>query len=648
MCALAITVSAQYPAHAQSQPKEVALSEFGELPDVEEVALSPSGDRIALVMKMEDTRILTFIGPDASVIGSLNIGLLKLRNLDWVGEDHVLLITSQTEKLGPGFTTNLHEFTVAHIVPVGTGSTGEIVFANRRELVDRIFGYYGKRKVDGRWYAYFGAVVLEKISGPGTRLGHSFNHGRPFLYRVDVEDMSVRKIAASAQQGEDRDWLIGADGEVAATFEIDNESGDWRLYGDGQKTILKGRQREGRAGLVGLGYDGTSVIYWERDDEGLTKWHDVDLATGESKLFLDDVDVDRLYFDGTTGHLTGYLEGEGEKRAVFHDPERSASAKNLKAAFPNLQMRMADWTSPFDTVLVRTSGNLDSGTWYKVNLGAGRADAFAYERLAIGPNEVGAISVVEYKASDGLEMDGILTLPPGREARNLPVIMLPHGGPHSYDSASFDWWAQAFASRGYAVFQPNFRGSTNRSQAFRQAGYGEWGRAMQTDISDGLAVLAEKGIVDPNRACIVGASYGGFAALAGVTLQQDIYKCAVAVAPVSDIRNMFNEDVRNDGRVRTTRNSLLLQLGPKDRWDEVSPLKNAEKASAPVMLIHGRDDTVVPYVHSHRMADALKDAKKPYELVPLEGEDHWLSLSSTRKQMLEAAVGFVEKHNPAD
>ena len=196
------------------------------------------------------------------------------------------------------------------------------------------------------------------------------------------------------------------------------------------------------------------------------------------------------------------------------------------------------------------------------------------------------------------------------------------------------------------MWQPNFRGSTNRDTAFARAGYGEWGRKMQTDISDGLEALAAKGVIDMDRACIVGASYGGYAALAGVTVQQDIYRCAVAVAPVSDIQAMYSEDVRTSGGARVTKSALLDQLGPRDRWDAVSPRLLADRADAPIMLIHGRDDTVVPYSHSSQMADKLKDAGKPYELVELEGEDHWLSLSATRLKMLESAVNFVEKHNP--
>ena len=171
---------------------------------------------------------------------------------------------------------------------------------------------------------------------------------------------------------------------------------------------------------------------------------------------------------------------------------------------------------------------------------------------------------------------------------------------------------------------------------------------MQTDKSDGMLALAEAGIVDPKRACIVGASYGGYAALAGVTLQQGFYNCAVAVAPVSDIKNMYQEDYRATGRDRTTKVALLEQLGSRDTWDAVSPRRFAGQADAPILLIHGKDDTVVPYEHSKKMADALKDAKKPFELITLDGEDHWLSKSETRHRMLEEAMAFVMQHNPPD
>jgi dipeptidyl aminopeptidase/acylaminoacyl peptidase len=268
------------------------------------------------------------------------------------------------------------------------------------------------------------------------------------------------------------------------------------------------------------------------------------------------------------------------------------------------------------------------------------------ERPQIGPDQVGPVSWIKYKAQDGLEIEAVLTLPPGREAKDLPLIVLPHGGPRSHDELTFDWWAQAFASRGYAVLQPNFRGSTGYGESFLHAGDNQWGRKMQTDLSDGIAFLAKQGTIDPKRACIVGGSYGGYAALAGVTLQKDVYKCAVAVAPVSDLKMALDQDYHETGSTEL-RNYWTELMGPRDQLDQYSPRAHAAQADAPILLIHGRDDTVVPYIQSQKMADALKDAGKPFEFVDLKHEDHWLSGSDTRLQMLESAVAFVQKYNPA-
>ena len=632
-----------FSAGVASAQKPVPLAAYGQLPDIEDAAISPSGANIALLVTHNAERQLILLGPDMKLRRRVGVGDAKIRYFDWIGDDQLMLVTTQTEDLW-GFTTDKAEFAIARLVPVSGDGEVQTVFSRSRDLVDSVIGDYGIRNIGGRYVAYFGAIQMKKSGRFGS--DYVFDHGRPYLYAVDTLENKARRVDNSAREGMYRDWLVGADGEIAVTLDLNRSNGNWSITGQQGQEIAKGSQARGAISLVGLDYDGSGFIYSERDAENIARWYRVPLSGGQPTPYLADVDVDRLYYDERTGHMIGYLDSD--KGPVFKDPAFQKSVVAIRKAFADFDMQMIDWSPDMQKVLVRTSGNKDSGSWFVVDLATGSAKAIAYERRLIGPDEVGPISTVQYTASDGLEMDGILTLPPGREAKDLPLVMLPHGGPHSYDSEQFDWWAQAFASRGYAVFQPNFRGSTNRNQQFKLAGYGEWGRKMQTDISDGLAVLVEKGIVDPDRACIVGASYGGYAALAGVTLQQGIYRCAVAVAPVTDIGDMYNEDYRGSGSKRITKAALLDQLGPKDRWDAVSPRRLADRADAPIMLIHGEDDTVVPYAHSYKMADKLKDHGKAHELVRLEGEDHWLSLSKTRMQMLEAAVGFVEKHNPAD
>ena len=639
---------AQTPSKAQTPSaglKMPDLSEYGRLPDIEQVAISPSGRRIAVLLTVNDRRLLVGYQDDQIILPPVSVNDLKVRSLDWIGEDRVNLVASQTQDLGYQFTTDKAEFYVARIIPVDPNAEAGVVFAKHSGILDAIVGDYGARQVKGKWYGFFGGIELKRRAN--NRLQYEWNHGRPYLFRVDMKSMKAQKIGKAAEQGWDNDWVIDAQGEVAATFEISDTSGKWRVRDASNRILAEGQNAGGRVGMIGLGLDGQTVIMTERSATRST-WFELSLTDGSRRPFLEGVGFDRLYFDNETGHLLGYLTADDEPKPVFFDKKKESAAARIRRAFGTLDTRMVAWTSDIGQAIVRTSGNQDSGTMFIVDTVRGRADAIAYERNSIGPEHVGAISTFDYTASDGMEMDGVLTLPPGKAPENLPLVMLPHGGPHAADRPQFSWWAQAYASRGYAVFQPNFRGSTNRTGAFTRAGYGEWGRKMQTDKSDGLAALVKAGIIDPDRVCIVGASYGGYAALAGVTIQKDIYRCAVAVAPVSDIRDMYREDYRATNRDKTTKVALLEQLGPRDRWDAVSPLKLADQASAPIMLIHGKDDTVVPYSHSTKMADKLKDNGKPFELVTLEGEDHWLSLSATRQQMLENAVRWVETHNPAD
>ena len=632
---------AQNAAAPEAGPK-IPLSEYGELPGIESAALSQSGKRIALISTIAGERSLAVIEPGKGLLLKTGVGDIKVRGISWVGDESLLLISSQTERLGFGFTTDKAEFSVARLIPVSGNAKGGVIFGNRSDLIDSIIGNYGMRQIAGRWYGFFGGIRLSRGSGAA---GYQLTDARPHLFRVDLATLEVREMAGAAPFGMDHEWLIDASGNIAATFEIDQETGTWRLRAGEGRTLASGTNKLGGIGVIGLGYDGQSVLLSDDTEQGV-EWYEVPLTGGEMKRFLPDIRVLELYFNEESGHLMGYLEDGPNPRPVFRDPAQASIIAKVRKAFPQDDMDIKEWTSDLGRIILRTTGPQDSGTWYAVDIANLKAEAIAYERLKINPADVGPMQVFAYKASDGMEMDGILTLPPGREPKNLPAVVLPHGGPHAHDVNGFDWWAQAYASRGYAVFQPNFRGSTNRDQAFMRAGFGEWGGKMQSDKSDGLKALVDKGIVDPARVCIVGASYGGYAALAGVTLQQGIYRCAVAVAPVSDIADMFREDVRASGQLGTTRAALLDQLGSRERWNAASPLRAAGNASAPIMLIHGVDDTVVPYAHSTRMANALKDARKPYELVTLKGEDHWLSRSETRRTMLEAAVRFVETHNP--
>jgi dipeptidyl aminopeptidase/acylaminoacyl peptidase len=628
---------------AAAPPAPPPLEAYGDLPGIEDVAISPSGKGMAILGRVDGKRQLVVLDGEHKVRGMVPASDAKIRDIRWIGEEAVLLETSVTQNLDPIFTADKAELWGALVIPLD-GAKPWLVFDKSQYIAKTITGDYGTRFLDGKWQGFFSGIEFAK-----TMAGPSIIGSKRALYAVDLNDNSTRRVAELTASGQRRTWLIDGSGQPAATFDISVTTGRWEISNRQGKTLASGANPTGGVNLCCFGKDGLSILYGLDDDTtGESDLFEVPLAGGSPTKVFDKIRITRLYIDKNNSRLLGYLDGSVTHRPIFFDTAKQTAMRKVMRAFPKLSVELRDWTPDFSHLLVRTSGNDDSGSWYSVDMVKLKADVVGSERPLIVAEKVGPISTLSYRASDGMELDGVLTLPPGREAKNLPVIMLPHGGPTSHDEAVFDWWAQAFASRGYAVFQPNFRGSTNRDDSFRRAGYGQWGRKMQTDISDGLAELARLGIADPKRACIMGASYGGYAALAGVTLQKGFYRCAVADAPVSDLADFYSTENRESGNARMTWRSLRESLGSPSTFAEVSPRKHAVQASAPIMLIHGKDDTVVPFKHSTAMADALKAAGKPYELVVMREEDHWLSRAATRKQMLEAAMRFVQQHNPAD
>lgn len=629
------------PATAQQAPV-IPLEFYGDLPAVEEAVLSPSGAYTAMLMTLRGERIITVTDAAGQPVKQFVVGDAKVRGIEWVGEEAILLLRTETGTLPRQYQSAKVEWWRGNVIPLDDRRPVVSIFADQRGIVNGILGFHGIRRVDGRWKGYFGGLRRGPSSGERNML---LDDGRS-LFEVDLMTGEARRVAYAAEGSTVRDWLVGPDGEVAATLDVERRTGDWRIEGPAGSTIARGSQPRGDIDLVGLGEGGTSVIYAEYD-EGKGDWarRKVPLAGGAPEAMWEDVALNRYIRDPLGGIVLGVRTADGEY--LVDDPVMRTRLEKVTGLFEarrGISFSIAGFDADLSTMIVSTSGNYDSGTWLRVDAETGERAIVGLERPAIQGRAIGKVSEFTYEASDGLEIRGILTLPPGREPVGLPAIILPHGGPAAHDRLAFDWWAQAFAARGYAVLQPNFRGSTGRGAAFQEAGDGEWGARMQSDKSDGLRALAEAGIVDPARACIVGASYGGYAALAGVTIEQGVYRCAVSVNGVSDLKAITLAE--RTGARDIFRRAIDRQFGAATDLEAISPARLAKRADAPVLLIHGRDDTVVPFAQSALMADELKDAGKPVEFVELPGEDHWLSTAATRKAMLDAAVAFVEKHNP--
>lgn len=621
---------------------------YGKLPGIDSIELSPLGTHYAFIAEFKGQRRLVVLeSQQDKLVFQTAIPQAKIRGLRWASENNIFLELSDTQNMQATFGTTMEIWNVLWI-NIKDKKAG-FVFNDDPGVADAVFGTYGTALVDGKAYGYFGGIPLRRSTA--SRAGYDWDPSMKIeLYRVNLDDGDVSLEAKSVEDG-NHDWVVGPDGRVAATAVYFTKNGAWRVHkGEGRnKPLREITSPIQEIGLSGLGRTiGTFLLIDQTGD--VDQLQEVSDTTGEHTVLLEEHSVEGLMFDPVSRLLIG-AHVDDDPGAIFFDAEIDRRWRNLEKTFPNLNLRLVSWDQGIKTAVVRSDGLRDSGTFWKVDMAAGTTKVLGHAYPAIRPDRVGSTQMVKYQAQDGLQMEGVLTLPANGQAKNLPLVVMPHGGPIGpSDQIGFDWWAQAYADAGYAVFQPNYRGSGGYGAAFREAGYGEYGGKMQSDIADGVKALVDAGTVDPKRACIVGASYGGYSALYGVTLQQGQYRCAVSVAGVSDVLLMFRWSVNRYGAQSAVTRYRRAVTGAKGGGDSVmekiSPARFAQQADAPILLIHGEDDTVVPIVQSAIMESALKSADKPVEFIRMKGEDHWLSNESTRIEMLTHALDFVKKHNP--
>jgi dipeptidyl aminopeptidase/acylaminoacyl peptidase len=332
----------------------------------------------------------------------------------------------------------------------------------------------------------------------------------------------------------------------------------------------------------------------------------------------------------------------------YFDPNMQALQRGLEQAFPDVSVSAVSWDTALKTVIVAVDAPKQPPTYYYLNRETHQATKIGNAYPDLSANDLGEMKPYPYKARDGVDIPAYLTLPPGKPAKKLPAIVMPHGGPDARDDLSFDWMVQFFANRGYAVLQPNYRGSAGYGHKFTEAGLHQWGLKMQDDITDGVKKTIADGIVDPKRVCIVGASYGGYAALAGAALTPDLYACAISFAGVSDLPTMIASERGRYGKTSGALSFWISRIGSPDddsaQLRATSPARHADRVKCPVLLLHGEGDITVPIKQSELMADALKSAGKQVEFIRFPGEDHYFSLADTRIRFLKESEAFLAKN----
>ena len=616
------------------------LEAYGRLPSLEDVAISPDGGKLAYVTDFKGRRtvVIQSISP-GKALAVLPAGKIKLRDLSWADNERLLITTSQTidprEIEGPR-----REWFMTVSYDIADKSNTVLLGVGAEHAMNVVAGAPRARLIKGHTITFVEGIYFAN------------EHGHAALYSVDLSSGATRRVEDGSRDVQD--WVLDRNGQPLAEIDYVNAKQRWslRVKRDGRWTEISGVDTPiDTPDVMGLGPDGSSIVVRVLE-EGHIHVRQMGLADGKwSPSWAEEKGLDSTLDDPVTHQMIGGVRTSDKTETLFISSKDQAEWDKIARAFPGENVELVSWSDDRNRIVVRVSGVREGAAYMLVDLKAGHVDQIGDEYEGIEPGDVSEVRTVTYKAADGREIMAYLTLPRGREPKALPLVVLPHGGPASRDYPGFDWWAQALASRGYLVLQPQFRGSDGFTWDLLASGFGEWGRRMQTDLSDGVRDLTAKGMADPKRVCIVGASYGGYAALAGATLDPGVYRCAASIAGLSDLRQML---VRERDGVSERRNLTLRYwdrfMGAKTSTDPaldaISPAKLVDKVSIPILLVHGRDDTVVPIEQSRIMEAALKRAGKAVTFVELSGEDHWLSGSETRLEMLKQLVAFLEANNP--
>ena len=619
-------------------------------PQVGQMALSPSGARVAIVTQSGDTRLLIHFEIADPKPVKIPLGPDKIRDLFWADESHLVVIDSVTTRLDDGSAAFMKkgEWFQARLIDLATLNFTTLFQA-------------GPHDPGGE---FFPIVVgnVDRIKTPeGYRITAANvsmqDNGSLHLYAFDPAN--GEKTLLDRWETDTRSWAMTPEGTFVARADFSNDN-VWTLLfntaaaGEAPKWKKAVTVKVDKGGdypdLLGLGRDGKGAVVRVTNDDGASVYYEV-TSEGVMGEPLDPEGAAFHHaplFHPTTRRLAGFSRHDDWFTYDYFDPLLKKLHEAMTAEF-DVSYRLVPFSHADDArkMVIYAESPVDSGTYYFADFSEGNVTQLIENYPALPADWLSEKQAVTYKAADGLDIHAYLTLPPRKDAKNLPLIVLPHGGPEARDYIDFDWQAQNLAARGYAVLQPNFRGSGGCGLDFAKAGYGEWGRKMQTDLSDGVRWLVGKGTIDPKRVAILGASYGGYAALAGATLDAGIYRCAVSIAGPADLNEMLFFETQRFGLASYTVKYWKKLMGDPSRLNEISPAKQAAKAYCPILLIHGTDDTVVPITQSQMMEKALKAAGKPVEFVTYPGQDHWETMGKSRIDMMKAAMAFLDKYNPA-
>ncbi|CAN5529723.1 S9 family peptidase [soil metagenome] len=485
--------------------------------------------------------------------------------------------------------------------------------------------YVGLNERDKAWHDLYKV----KIS-TGERTLISENHDRYQGMVFDNND-KLRMAVRSAQNGDTELLAIGDDGKATMIYSCD---------------VFE------TCSPLGFNKDNKRVyLQTNKGSLDLMQLELLDVATGKTEKVESDplakVDLDNVNFSDVTHEMIATTYEDARVRVYWKDKNYEKDYNKIKKQLGDREISFNSSTADETKFIVATFSDIDPGTVWLYDRKSGNLSTLYQVRENLDRKALAPMTSVKYPSSDGLEVPAYLTLPKGVAARNLPVVIFPHGGPWARDSWGYNTFAQFLANRGYAVLSPNFRGSTGYGKKFLNAGNNEWGQKMQDDLTYGVKYLIAQGIADPKRVGIMGGSYGGYATLAGVAFTPDVYAAGVAIVAPSNLKTLL-ESI--PPYWEAGRQIFYKRMGDPNtpeglaQMKRQSPLYSADKIKTPLMVVQGANDPRVNKREADQIVIALRDRNYPVEYLVAPDEGHGFARPVNNSAMIAASEKFLAKH----
>ena len=468
------------------------------------------------------------------------------------------------------------------------------------------------------------------------------------VFRCDINTGELTQIAENP--GNIIGWMTDHDGKLRAAIQTNgvDESFLYRTTEDEEfRTLITTNFKETFSPVM-FAYD-NKLMYvasnLSQDKVAIYKFDPEKNETLDLIFLHDEVDAGSLLHSKKRKIITAITYTTDKRHYKFFDSDREELQKTLDEFFPNYEAVISDMDDDERRIIVRTYSDRTRGAYYLFDRKDNSISKLAELSPWLKEEQMAPMKAIEFKARDGLLIHGYLTLPNGIESKDLPLVVIPHGGPSARDVWGFDSESQFLANRGIAVLNVNFRGSTGYGKSFWQAGFKQWGRKMQDDVTDGVLWAVEQGIADKSRLAIYGGSYGGYAALAGATFTPDLYACAVSYVGPSNIFTLL-ETIPPYWKplIEMEYEEIGDPVKDKDLLTEISPVFHAENIRIPLFVAQGANDPRVNKAESDQIVEAVKKAGKDVVYMVKDNEGHGFHNEENRFDFYRTMEEFFRKH----